>query len=82
MEENEFIPVNQEKKSPAKKKKRETKPSKKGKGKKGNTWLDKFDTQKIATVFGSFFILFSFFLLEVEGEVKNSLLIPLPITCD
>lgn len=62
MEENEFIPVNQERKSPAKKKKRETKPSKKGKGKKGNTWLDKFDTQKIATVFGSFFILFSFFL--------------------
>ena len=60
MEENEFIPVNQDKKSPSKKKKGETKSLKKGK--KGKTWLDKIDTQKIATVFGSFFILFSFFL--------------------
>ncbi|MDA7761891.1 DNA translocase FtsK [Crocinitomicaceae bacterium] len=60
MEENEFIPVNQDKKSPSKKKKGETKSLKKVK--KGKTWLDKIDTQKIATVFGSFFILFSFFL--------------------
>jgi len=60
MEENEFIPVNQDKKSPSKKKKGETKSLKKGK--KEKTWLDKIDTQKIATVFGSFFILFSFFL--------------------
>ena len=60
MEENEFIPVNQDKKSPSKKKKGETKSLKNGK--KGKAWLDKIDTQKIATVFGSFFILFSFFL--------------------
>ena len=61
MEENEFIPVNQEKKSTAKKKSK-NKSSKKGKGKKGNSFLSKIDFNKIATVVGSFLILFSFFL--------------------
>ena len=49
MEENEFIPVNQEKKSTAKKKSK-NKSSKKGKGKKGNSFLSKIDFNKIATV--------------------------------
>ena len=61
MEANEFIPVNQEKKSTAKKKSK-NKSSKKGKGKKGNSFLSKIDFNKIATVVGSFLILFSFFL--------------------
>ena len=42
MEENEFIPVNQEKKSTANKKSK-NKSSKKGKGKKGNSFLIKID---------------------------------------
>ena len=61
MEENEFIPVNQEKKNTDKKKSK-NKSSKKGKGKKGNSFLNKIDFNKIATVVGSFLILFSFFL--------------------
>ena len=62
MEENEFIPVNQNKKSSSSKAKRDSKSPKKGKEKKGSSFIDKIDTQKVATVFGSFFILFSFFL--------------------
>ncbi len=61
MEENEFIPVNQEEKSTPKKKNK-NKSSKKNKGKKGGSFLNKIDFNKVATVFGSFFILFSFFL--------------------
>ena len=59
MEENEFIPVTQEKKALLKR--RAKKSSKKGKGKKGNSFLSKIDFNKIATVVGSL-ILFSFFL--------------------
>ena len=62
MEENEFIPVNQDKKGPSKKKKSASTSSKKGKGKKDGSFMSKIDTKKIATVFGSFFIVFSFFL--------------------
>ena len=56
MEENEFIPVNQNKKSSSSKAKRDSKSPKKGKEKKGSSFIDKIDTQKVATVFGSFFI--------------------------
>ena len=53
MEENEFIPVNQEKKSTAKKKSK-NKSSKKVRAKKEILFLSKIDFNKIATVVGSF----------------------------
>lgn len=62
MEENEFIPVDQNQKSPLNKNKRGNKSSKKNKDKKGSSFIDKIDISKVATVFGSFFILFSCFL--------------------
>ncbi len=62
MEENEFIPVNQSSKSTSSKKKSTRKSSKKNKPRKKGSILNKIDLEKISTVFGSFLILFSFFL--------------------
>ena len=61
MEENEFIPVDntKSKKRPAKK---SSKSKKSSKPKKGNSIFAKIDTQKLATILGSFFLLFSVFL--------------------
>ena len=61
MEENEFIPVDNTKtknrptKKPSKSKKSSTK-------KKNNSVFAKIDMQKLGTIFGSFFLLFSIFL--------------------
>ena len=61
MEENEFIPVDntKTKKRPAKK---SSKSKKSGKSKKGSSVFSKIDTQKLATILGTFFLLFSVFL--------------------
>ena len=61
MEENEFIPVDntKSKKRPAKK---SSKSKKSGKSKKGSSVFSKIDTQKLATILGTFFLLFSVFL--------------------
>ena len=61
MEENEFIPVDntKTKKRPAKK---SSKSKKTGKSKNGSSVFAKIDIQKLATILGSFFLLFSIFL--------------------
>lgn len=61
MEENEFIPVDntKTKRRPAKK---TSKSKKSSKPKKGSSVFAKIDTQKLATILGSFFLLFSIFL--------------------
>ena len=61
MEENEFIPVDntKTKKRPARK---SSKSKKSGKRKNGTSLFSKIDGQKIATILGSFFLLFSVFL--------------------
>ena len=61
MEENEFIPVDntKSKKRPAKK---SSKSKNSSKQKKSNSAFPKIDMQKLGTVLGSFFLLFSIFL--------------------
>ena len=61
MEENEFIPVDntKTKRRPAKK---TSKSKKSSKPKKGSSVFAKIDTQKLTTILGSFFLLFSIFL--------------------
>ncbi len=61
MEENEFIPVDTDKKTSSKKKNKKKSSSKKSSSKKGGL-LGKENRKKIETILGSFLILFSIFI--------------------